>query len=114
MLITTVGLWTVSKGSKMRNNRFLSGLADPIRAMAVGSTGVATCEEFGCPEGTEDTITIVCEWKNRSDGSIGSSVLPTTFTGSSCFYRHCSLYGFMGASEQFGMPHSAEIFVSRA
>ncbi|KAF4660868.1 hypothetical protein FOL47_006917 [Perkinsus chesapeaki] len=52
----------------------LDGLADPIRVMAVGSTGVASSEEFGCPEGTEDTITIIAEWKNRCDGSIGTAV----------------------------------------
>ncbi|KAF4692714.1 hypothetical protein FOZ60_012827 [Perkinsus olseni] len=52
----------------------MDGLADPIRAMAVGSTGVASSEEFGCPKGTEDTITIITEWKNRADGSIGTAV----------------------------------------
>ncbi len=42
----------------MMDGRFV-----PSRAMAVGSYGVASSEKYGCPPGTEDCITIVCEWK---------------------------------------------------
>ena len=31
---------------------------------AIGSTGVAESDAYGCPKGTEDTITLLVQWEN--------------------------------------------------
>ena len=55
-------------------NWSLETIAIPLRVMASSSHGVATSTPYSCVQGTEDTITLMVEWKNIKSGNIGTSI----------------------------------------
>jgi D-galacturonate reductase len=51
----------------------------PIKVTASGARGTAT--DLGCAEGTEDTITLLTDWQNKSDPSkIATGVYTASWT----------------------------------
>jgi len=58
----------------------MQGKATPKSLTASGATGVADGDEFKCPKGTEDTITLVTDWENTGTGNIGILDLGLIFT----------------------------------
>jgi len=52
----------------------MQGKATPVRVTASGATGIASGEKYGCPEGTEDTITLMTDWVNDGTGNKGTAV----------------------------------------
>jgi D-galacturonate reductase len=52
----------------------MQGKAQPVRVVASGATGIASSPMFGCPEGTEDTITLLTDWRNVESGNSGTAV----------------------------------------
>lgn len=52
----------------------MEGKAIPLKVSALGATGVAQGPKYGCPEGTEDTITLLVEWKNIASGNKGIAI----------------------------------------
>merc|ERR1712203_1123686 len=55
----------------------LHGKARPVRVTAHASTGVAKKKLDGVE--TEDTITLVVDWKNFEDGSVGHGVYTSSW-----------------------------------
>eukprot|EP00386_Alphamonas_edax_P011619 GDKI01036661.1.p1 GENE.GDKI01036661.1~~GDKI01036661.1.p1 ORF type:complete len:423 (-),score=115.48 GDKI01036661.1:183-1451(-) len=51
----------------------MQGRATPLTVSAFGSNGVAD-KQFGCPGGTEDSITVVCQWQHTRSNNIGTAV----------------------------------------
>eukprot|EP00820_Chromera_velia_P004608 Cvel_17604.t1-p1 / transcript=Cvel_17604.t1 / gene=Cvel_17604 / organism=Chromera_velia_CCMP2878 / gene_product=hypothetical protein / transcript_product=hypothetical protein / location=Cvel_scaffold1415:45301-46596(+) / protein_length=338 / sequence_SO=supercontig / SO=protein_coding / is_pseudo=false len=56
----------------------MDGRAVPTKVTAFGSTGVADAQ-FGCPNGTEDSISVMAEWQNSS-GTKGTAVYTSCWT----------------------------------
>ena len=73
----------------------------------MASTGVATSEPWKCAEGTEDTITLMVQWENKSTGSLGSSVHTSSWAAPSKAEVH---------SQQrfFYLGHKGEIRIDQA
>lgn len=68
------------------NDNFLifmnySEKALPQSVLALGATGVASAEPYGCPKGTEDTITLMTEWKNLESGNTGTAIYTASWSG---------------------------------
>lgn len=59
----------------------MEGRAVPYRVVASGSKGVATSEPFNLTEGTEDTITLLVNWRStESDKSEGVAVYTSSWS----------------------------------
>lgn len=53
--------------------------AIPLTCVASAATGVAESPAYGCPKGTEDTITLMVTWRNKS-GSLGTAVYTASWS----------------------------------
>jgi len=73
----------------------------------MASTGVATSSPWTCVPGTEDTITLMVQWKNIATGNLGTSVHTSSWIASSKAEVH---------SQQrfFYMGHKGEIRIDQA
>eukprot|EP00128_Syssomonas_multiformis_P006123 Colp12_sorted_trinity150504_noHs@12746 len=58
-----------------------TGIARPVSVKALGSTGVAE-SMYGCPAGTEDTITLLVEWENTTSKFKGTAIYVASWSAS--------------------------------
>jgi len=52
----------------------MQGIAEPVSVVASGATGIASAEPYGCPFGTEDTITLMVQWRNLKTSNVGTAL----------------------------------------
>merc|ERR1711920_1009818 len=72
----------------------MHGKARPVRVIAHGSTGVAKQMLDGVE--TEDTITIVADWKNFEDGSIGHGIYTSSWVAPKADVHSQQRWFYMG------------------
>merc|ERR1712203_309880 len=72
----------------------MHGKARPVRVVAHGSTGVAKQKLDGVE--TEDTITIVVDWQNFEDGSIGHGVYTSSWAAPKADVHSQQRWFYMG------------------
>ncbi|KAJ3128517.1 hypothetical protein HK098_004147 [Nowakowskiella sp. JEL0407] len=58
----------------------VDGIAKPVKVAASASTGIATGKEFGCVDGTEDTITLMVWFKNIKSGNLATAIYTSSWT----------------------------------
>eukprot|EP00040_Diaphanoeca_grandis_P011761 m.60304 g.60304 ORF g.60304 m.60304 type:complete len:432 (+) comp22825_c0_seq1:112-1407(+) len=58
----------------------MQGKATPTSVVASAATGVAHAEPYNCPKGTEDTITLVTDWKNETSGNTGTALYTASWS----------------------------------
>ena len=84
----------------------MEGKARPTRVVASGSTGVASGEPYGCPAGTEDTITLVTDWLNLASGNKGTAVYTASWAAPKSDVHSQQRFHYLG--------HGGEITVDQA
>ncbi|EDQ88734.1 uncharacterized protein MONBRDRAFT_32677 [Monosiga brevicollis MX1] len=57
----------------------MEGRGQPVRVVASAATGIASSEPFNCPEGAEDTISIMATWKNEPTGNLGTAIYTSSW-----------------------------------
>ena len=82
----------------------LEGLAVPIKVTASASTGLA--QQYGCMEGTEDTITLMVQWRSIESGNLGTAVYTASWIASKAEVHSQQRFFYMG--------HEGEIRVDQA
>nr|KAJ3420722.1 hypothetical protein HK105_005332 [Polyrhizophydium stewartii] len=70
------------------------------------STGVATREPYNCVPGTEDTITLLVQWKNLASGNLGTAVYTASWVAPKAEVHSQQRFFYMG--------HGGEIRVDQA
>ncbi|KAJ1561316.1 hypothetical protein HK096_005145 [Nowakowskiella sp. JEL0078] len=58
----------------------VQGVAKPVKVSASASSGVATSSDYGCVEGTEDTISLLVQFRNIKSGSLGTAIYTSSWT----------------------------------
>jgi len=71
----------------------MHGKARPVRVTAHGSTGVAN-KKLGVE--TEDTITVVVDWKNFEDGSVGHGIYTSSWIAAKADVHSQQRWFYMG------------------
>ncbi|TPX37816.1 hypothetical protein SeMB42_g06746 [Synchytrium endobioticum] len=84
----------------------ISDRAKPIRVTASASTGVATSPPYECESGTEDTITLMVQWKNTESGNLGTAVYTSSWIAPKAEVHSQQRFFYMG--------HKGEIRVDQA
>eukprot|EP00123_Amoebidium_parasiticum_P006387 comp17343_c0_seq1/m.16584 comp17343_c0_seq1/g.16584 ORF comp17343_c0_seq1/g.16584 comp17343_c0_seq1/m.16584 type:complete len:446 (-) comp17343_c0_seq1:295-1632(-) len=85
----------------------LHGVARPLSVVAMGSTGVAQSDTYGCPQGTEDTITLLVQWENLQTKTLGHAIYTSSWSASAKAEVHSQQrFHYMG--------HKGEIRVDQA
>ncbi|TPX33244.1 hypothetical protein SmJEL517_g03848 [Synchytrium microbalum] len=84
----------------------MSGRAKPIRVTASASTGVATSQPYDCVPGTEDTITLMVQWKNDTSGNLGTAIYTSSWIAPKAEVHSQQRFFYMG--------HTGEIRVDQA
>eukprot|EP01137_Pigoraptor_chileana_P023019 Opistho-2@88671 len=74
----------------------MQDLADPVSVVAMGANGVADGSEFNCPKGTEDTITLLVQWKNRASGNLGTAVYTASWASPPSDVHSQQRFHYMG------------------
>jgi len=72
------------------------GLAVPVRLVAMGSTGIAKNEPFSAD--TEDTITLMVQWKNLKSGNLGTAVYTASWVAPKADVHSQQGFHYMGFS----------------
>eukprot|EP00842_Homolaphlyctis_polyrhiza_P005867 jgi/Hompol1/6281/HPOL_002619-RA len=84
----------------------LQGIAKPVRVTASSATGVATSAPHNCVPGTEDTITLMVQWKNIKSGNLGTAVYTASWVAPKAEVHSQQRFFYMG--------HKGEIRVDQA
>ncbi|KAI8918739.1 hypothetical protein BC831DRAFT_122442 [Entophlyctis helioformis] len=84
----------------------LQGHAVPVRVTASAATGVATSEPHSCAAGTEDTITLLVQWKNLASGNLGTAVYTSSWVASKAEVHSQQRFFYLG--------HKGEIRIDQA
>lgn len=84
----------------------MQGLATPTSLVASGATGVASGEPYNCPEGTEDTITLLTDWTNTQSKNTGTAVYTASWSAPKADVHSQQRFHYMG--------HGGEIKVDQA
>ncbi|KAI9206681.1 uncharacterized protein BJ171DRAFT_17192 [Polychytrium aggregatum] len=82
----------------------LKGIAYPFRVMASSAAGVA--ESQGCVAGTEDTITLIVQWKNIASGSPGTAIYTSSWIAPKAEVHSQQRFFYMG--------HKGEVRIDQA
>ena len=83
----------------------MQGLAKPTTVTASGAGGVATAPPFNCPEGTEDTITLLTNWTNTKSGNPGTALYTASWSAPKADVHSQQRFHYMG--------HEGEITVDQ-
>jgi D-galacturonate reductase len=70
----------------------MQGKARPLRVVAMGSTGVAKSKGIE----TEDTITLMVQWENMEDGSLGSALYTSSWVAPKSDVHSQQRFFYMG------------------
>jgi D-galacturonate reductase len=84
----------------------MQGKANPKSLTASGATGVAHGDEFKCPKGTEDTITLVTDWENTDSGNMGTAIYTASWSAPKADVHSQQRFHYMG--------HDGEISADQA
>ncbi|KAJ1566047.1 hypothetical protein HK096_003504 [Nowakowskiella sp. JEL0078] len=84
----------------------VQGIAKPIKVAASASTGIATQEEHGCVEGTEDTITLMVWFKNIKSGTLGTALYTSSWTAAKGDVHTQQYFRYVG--------HKGDVFIDQA
>jgi len=72
------------------------GISIPIRLVAMGSTGIAKNEPYNCS--TEDTITLMVQWKNIKSGNLGTALYTASWVAPKSDVHSQQGFHYMGYS----------------
>lgn len=84
----------------------MHGLAKPTTVTASGAGGVATAAPYNCPAGTEDTITLLTNWKNIKSGNPGTALYTASWSAPKADVHSQQRFHYMG--------HEGEMTVDQA
>lgn len=74
----------------------MDGKGKPLKVTASGATGVAHSDEFKCPKGTEDTITLLTEWENTASGNRGTALYTASWSAPKADVHSQQRFHYMG------------------
>eukprot|EP01135_Chromosphaera_perkinsii_P005397 Nk52_evm2s346 gene=Nk52_evmTU2s346 len=85
----------------------MQGIAKPVSVMAMGSTGIAHGSPFDCPQGTEDTISLMTHWQNISSGNMGVGVYTASWAASNKADVHSQQrFNYIGAKGEVAVDQA--------